>query len=54
MNAAFVVAWGSMAAESARIFGLLMLSWRLRRLGIRFVESCVFWVGLLAVLGSFM
>lgn len=48
---AFVVAWGSMAAESARIFGLLMLSWRLRRLGIRFVESCVFWVGLLAVLG---
>jgi len=48
---AFVIAWGSMAAQSARIAGLLMLSWKLSRLGAKRWEIYIFWAGLLSVLG---
>ncbi|KIM90842.1 hypothetical protein PILCRDRAFT_150990 [Piloderma croceum F 1598] len=43
---AFVVAWGGMAAQSARLVGLLILSFELRKLGIGRWETTVFRIGL--------
>ncbi|KZT05504.1 uncharacterized protein LAESUDRAFT_760062 [Laetiporus sulphureus 93-53] len=47
----FVIAWGSMASHSIRIAGLLMLSWQLKRFGVKRWESYAFWLGLFAALG---
>lgn len=41
-----------MASQSVRIVGLLMLSWRLRRLGAKRLEVYALWLGLLVVLGA--
>ncbi|KAH9938153.1 uncharacterized protein B0H18DRAFT_5181 [Fomitopsis serialis] len=46
-----VVAWSSMASQSVRIVGLLMLTWRLRRFGMKRLETYALWFGLLVVLG---
>ncbi|EPT03791.1 hypothetical protein FOMPIDRAFT_160287 [Fomitopsis schrenkii] len=46
-----VIAWSSMASQSVRIVGLLMLSWRLRRLGAKQLEVYALWFGLFIVLG---
>jgi len=46
-----VVAWSSMASQSVRIVGLLMLTWRLRRFGMQRLETYALWFGLLVVLG---
>lgn len=43
---AFVIAWGGMAAQSARLVGLLILSFELRQLGIGRWEEIVFWIWL--------
>lgn len=40
-----------MASQSVRIVGLLMLSWRLRRLGAKQLEVYALWFGLFIVLG---
>ena len=40
-STAFVVAWGGMAAQSARLIGLLILSFELRQLGISRWENIV-------------
>jgi hypothetical protein len=44
---AFVVAWGGMAAQSARLIGLLILTFELRQLGISRWENIVLriWLG---------
>ena len=41
-----------MASQSVRIVGLLMLSWKLRRLGAKRLEVYALWLGLLVVLGA--
>ena len=41
-----------MASQSVRIVGLLMLSWKLRRLGAKRLEVYALWLGLLVVLGT--
>ncbi|KZT74386.1 hypothetical protein DAEQUDRAFT_190835 [Daedalea quercina L-15889] len=46
-----VIAWSSMASQSVRIVGLLILTWRLRHLGIKRLELYALWFGLLVVLG---
>ncbi|CCM01588.1 uncharacterized protein FIBRA_03648 [Fibroporia radiculosa] len=47
----FIIAWGSMASYSVRMTGLLMISWKLRRLGVKRAELYILWFGLLCVLG---
>jgi hypothetical protein len=48
LSEAFLVAWGGMAAQSARLIGLLILSFELRQLGIRRWENIVLriWLGI--------
>ncbi|TFY60354.1 hypothetical protein EVJ58_g5211 [Rhodofomes roseus] len=46
-----VIAWSSMASQSVRIVGLLMLTWRLRHFGMKRLETYALWFGLLTVLG---
>ncbi|KAH9951587.1 hypothetical protein B0H21DRAFT_716659 [Amylocystis lapponica] len=46
----FVVAWGSMASQASRLVGLLMLSWKLRRYGVRRWETYALWTGLVVAL----
>jgi hypothetical protein len=50
--AAFVVAWGGMAAQSARLVGLLILSFELQQLGIGRWERIVFWIWLAIGIGT--
>jgi hypothetical protein len=52
ISTAFVVAWGGMAAQSARLVGLLILSFELRQLGIGRWESIVFWIWLGVGIGT--
>jgi len=52
LPSAFVVAWGGMAAQSARLVGLLILSFELRQLGIGRWESIVFWFWLCIGIGT--
>jgi len=44
VSCAFLVAWGGMAAQSARLLGLLKLSLDLRRLGVPRWETFLYWV----------
>lgn len=46
LTLAFVIAWGGMAAQSARLVGMLILSFELRQLGISRRESIIFWIWL--------
>jgi hypothetical protein len=48
---AFVVAWGGLASQLARLVGLLMLLLELRRLGISTLEWILCWVTLAVGLG---
>lgn len=48
---AFVIAWGSMAANSARLVGLLTLNWKLKSYGVKRWESYAVWVGIVVALG---
>ena len=41
---AFLVAWGTMAANTAPQIGLFILSLELRQLGVPSIESIAFWV----------
>jgi len=49
---AFLVAWGAMAGQAARLLGLMRLSLDLKKMGVRKFESVVFWVLLAAALGE--
>lgn len=51
---AFVVAWGDMAAQSARLVGLLVLSFELKQLGIKRWEIIVFWAWLGVAIGMWL
>lgn len=52
LHVAFLVAWGGIAAQSARLLGLLKLSLDLKRLGVSRWETLVFWGWLLVALGK--
>ncbi|KAL6299676.1 hypothetical protein BKA93DRAFT_575374 [Sparassis latifolia] len=47
----FVIAWGSMASQTARLVGLLMLGLELKRLRIKPWEVYALWIGLVVALG---
>lgn len=52
LDIAFLVAWGGMAAQAARLLGLLKLSLDLKKMGVRRWESLVFWALLTVALGE--
>jgi len=48
---AFVVAWGGLSAQSARLVGLIILILELKQFGIKRWETALFWVYLLVGIG---